>query len=161
ALAALARRSLDALARPFALDAHEVSLGASAGIALSPDDGADGDTLVRNAAAALHHAKAQGRGGLQFYRASMNAATLSRRIREATLRRAVEQGEFVLHYQPQVSLQTGEVVGFEGVVRWQEPELGLVGPDDFIPLAEETGLIRELGAWIIREACRQAAAWRE
>jgi len=161
ALAALARRCLDALARPFALDSHEVTLGASAGIALSPDDGDDGDTLVRNAAAALHHAKAQGRGGLQFYRASMNASTLSRMILEAKLRRALEQGEFVLHYQPQISLQTDEVVGFEGVVRWQEPELGLVGPDEFIPLAEETGLILRLGEWSVREACRQAVAWRD
>ncbi len=161
ALAALARLCLDALARPFVLDTHEVTLGACAGIALSPDDGADGDTLVRNAAAALHHAKAQGRGGLQFYRASMNAATLSRMLLEAKLRRALEQGEFVLHYQPQVSLQSGEVVGFEGVVRWQEPELGLVGPDEFIPIAEETGLILRLGEWIVREACRQTVAWRE
>ena len=161
ALAVLARRCLDALARPFVLDAHEVTLGASAGIAVSPDDGADGDTLVRNAAAALHHAKAHGRGGLQFYRASMNASTLSRMILESKLRRALEQGEFVLHYQPQISLQSDEVVGFEGVVRWQEPELGLVGPDEFIPLAEETGLILRLGEWIVREACRQAVAWRE
>jgi diguanylate cyclase (GGDEF)-like protein len=161
ALATLARRCLDALARPYVLDAHEVTLGASAGIAVSPDDGSDGDTLVRNAAAALHHAKGHGRGGLQFYRASMNASTLSRMILEAKLRRALEQGEFVLHYQPQISLQTDEVVGFEGVVRWQEPELGLVGPDEFIPLAEETGLILRLGEWIVREACRQAVAWRE
>jgi len=160
ALAALARRGLDALSRPFVLDTHEVTIGASAGIAISPDDGGDADTLVRNAAAALHHAKAHGRGGVQFYRASMNAATLSRMILESKLRRALEQGEFVLHYQPQISLQTDEVVGFEGVVRWQEPELGLVGPDDFIPLAEETGLILRLGDWIVREACRQAVAWR-
>jgi diguanylate cyclase (GGDEF)-like protein len=161
ALATLARRCLDALARPYVLDAHEVTLGASAGIAVSPDDGSDGDTLVRNAAAALHHAKSHGRGGLQFYRASMNASTLSRMILEGKLRRALEQGEFVLHYQPQISLQTDEVVGFEGVVRWQEPELGLVGPDEFIPLAEETGLILRLGEWIVREACRQSVAWRE
>ena len=161
ALADLARRCLAALAQPFVLDAHEVTLGASAGIAVAPEDGADAETLVRNAAAALHHAKAQGRGGLQFYRASMNASALSRMILEAKLRRALEQGEFVLHYQPLISLQTEEVVGFEGVVRWQEPELGLVGPDDFIPLAEETGLILRLGDWILREACRQAVAWRE
>jgi len=161
ALADLARGCLAALARPFVLDAHEVTLGASVGIAVSPDDGADGETLVRSAATALHHAKAQGRGGVQFYRAAMNAGALSRMILEAKLRRALEQGEFVLHYQPQISLQTDEVVGFEGVVRWQEPELGLVGPDEFIPLAEETGLILQLGAWIVREACRQAVAWRE
>jgi diguanylate cyclase (GGDEF)-like protein len=161
ALAALARLCLDALARPFVLDLHELTLGACAGIALSPDDGADGDTLVRNAAAALHHAKDQGRSGLQFYRAAMNASTLSRMLLEAKLRRALEQGEFVLHYQAQISLQTDEVVGFEGVVRWQEPELGLVGPDEFIPLAEETGLILPLGEWIVREACRQSVAWRE
>jgi diguanylate cyclase (GGDEF)-like protein len=101
ALAALARLCLDALARPFVLDVHELTLGVCAGIALSPDDGANGDALVRNAAAALHHAKAQGRSGLQFYRAAMNASTLSRMLLEAKLRRALEQGEFVLHYQPQ------------------------------------------------------------
>jgi diguanylate cyclase (GGDEF)-like protein/PAS domain S-box-containing protein len=160
-LAELARRCLAALAPPFVLDAHEVTLGANAGIAVAPDDGEDAETLVRSAATALHHAKAHGRGGLQFHHASMNAGALSRMILEAKLRRAIEQGEFVLHYQPQVSLQTGEVVGFEGVVRWQEPELGLVGPDEFIPLAEETGLILRLGDWIVREACRQAVDWRE
>jgi diguanylate cyclase (GGDEF)-like protein/PAS domain S-box-containing protein len=160
-LADLARRCLTALAPPFVLDAHEVTLGANAGIAVAPDDGEDAETLVRSAATALHHAKAHGRGGLQFHHASMNAGALSRMILEAKLRRAIEQGEFVLHYQPLVSLQTGEVVGFEGVVRWQEPELGLVGPDEFIPLAEETGLILRLGDRILREACRQAVAWRE
>ena len=160
ALAALARRSLDALARPFRLDDHEVTIGASVGIAVSPDDGLDVDTLLRNADAALHHAREQGRGGHQFYRASMNAFALSRLILESKLRRALEQGEFVLHYQPQISLQGGEVVGFEGMVRWQEPELGLVGPDEFIPIAEETGLIRRLGEWILSEACRQLASWQ-
>jgi diguanylate cyclase (GGDEF)-like protein len=159
-LAELARRCLDALSKPFHLDVHEVTLGACAGIALGPDDGADGEALVRAAATALHHAKAHGRGALQFYSASMNAGALSRMILEAKLRRALAQGEFVLHYQPQIALATGEVVGFEGVVRWQEPELGLVGPAEFIPLAEETGLILQLGDWIVREACRQAVAWR-
>jgi diguanylate cyclase (GGDEF)-like protein/PAS domain S-box-containing protein len=159
ALGTLARRALDALARPFRLDSHEVSIGASVGIAVSPDDGDDGDTLLKNADAALHHTKQQGCGGHQFYRASMNASALSRLILESKLRRALEQGEFVLHYQPQLSLQSGAVMGFEGVVRWQEPDLGLVGPDEFIPIAEETGLILRLGEWILREACRQAAAW--
>jgi diguanylate cyclase (GGDEF)-like protein/PAS domain S-box-containing protein len=160
ALAELARACLDALAQPFTLETHELTVRACAGIAVSPEDGTDGDTLLRNAAAALHHAKSLGRGDLQFYRASMNASTLSRLILEAKLRRALEQNEFVLHYQPIISLQGGEVVGFESVVRWQEPELGLVGPDEFIPLAEETGLILRLGEWILREACRQSVAWR-
>ena len=158
-LATLARRALDALALPVRLDRHEISIGANVGIAVSPDDGSDGDTLLRNADAALHHTKGEGRGGHQFYRASMNASALSRLILESKLRRALEQGEFVLHYQPQVSLQNGAVVGFEGMVRWQEPELGLVGPDEFIPIAEETGLILSLGEWIVREACHQIAAW--
>jgi diguanylate cyclase (GGDEF)-like protein/PAS domain S-box-containing protein len=158
-LAELGRRCLEALARPYSLESHEVTLGACAGVAFSPDDGADGEALLRSAGTALHHAKADGRGGLRFYRASMNAGVLSRMILEAKLRRALAQGEFVLHYQPQIALKTGEVVGFEGVVRWQEPELGLVGPAEFIPLAEETGLILALGDWIVREACRQAVAW--
>jgi diguanylate cyclase (GGDEF)-like protein/PAS domain S-box-containing protein len=160
ALAALARRGLDALARPFALDAHEVTLGASAGIAVAPDDGVDGDTLLRNATAALHHAREEGQGSAQFFDASMNASTLSRLILESKLRRALEQGEFVLHYQPQIELASGALVGFEGVLRWHEPELGWVGPDEFIPIAEETGLILPLGDWTLREACRQLADWR-
>ena len=119
---------LDALARPFVLDTHELTLGACAGIAVSPDDGSDGDTLVRNAAAALHHAKERGRGGLQFYRAAMNASTLSRMLLEAKLRRALEQGEFVLHYQAQVSLQGGEVVGFEAWCAGRSPSSAWSGP---------------------------------
>ncbi|MEN8159836.1 MAG: EAL domain-containing protein [Myxococcota bacterium] len=160
ALAALARRALDALGAPFRLESHEVSLGASAGIAVSPDDGTDVDTLLRNADAALQHSRQRGRGDHQFYRASMNASALSRLILEAKLRRALEQDEFVLHYQPQFCLASQAVVGFESVVRWQEPELGLVGPDEFIPIAEETGLIVQLGEWILREACRKLADWR-
>ncbi len=159
ALATLARRALDALGHPFRLEHHEVRIGASVGIAVSPDDGSDGDTLLKNADAALHHTRQQDRGGHQFYRASMNATALSRLILESKLRRALERGEFVLHYQPQLSLQSGVVTGFEGVVRWQEPELGLVGPNEFIPIAEETGLILPLGEWILGEACRQIAAW--
>jgi diguanylate cyclase (GGDEF)-like protein len=160
ALAGIAERVLDALASPFCLDSHEVSLSASAGIAVSPEDGTDVDTLLRNADAALHHSRQHEGGSPQFYRASMNASALSRLILEAKLRRALEQGEFVLHYQPQVALATQEVVGFESVVRWQEPELGLVGPDEFISIAEETGLIVQLGDWILRAACEQIADWR-
>jgi diguanylate cyclase (GGDEF)-like protein len=160
ALARLARRALDALEAPFRLDSHEVSLGASAGIAVTPDDGTDVDTLLRNADAALQHSRRHGSGDHQFYRASMNASALSRLILEAKLRRALEQNEFVLHYQPQLCLASHTVVGFESVVRWQEPELGLVGPDEFIPIAEETGLIVQLGEWILREACRRLADWR-
>jgi diguanylate cyclase (GGDEF)-like protein len=160
ALVGVAQRVLDALAAPFRLDSHEVSLGASAGIVVSPDDGTDVDTLLRNADAALHHSRQHQAGTPQFYRASMNASALSRLILEAKLRRALEQGEFVLHYQPQVELATRAVVGFESVVRWQEPELGLVGPDEFIPIAEETGLIVQLGEWILRAACQQIADWR-
>jgi diguanylate cyclase (GGDEF)-like protein len=160
AVVGVAQRVLDALAAPFRLDSHEVSLGASAGIVVSPDDGTDVDTLLRNADAALHHSRQHQAGTPQVYRASMNASALSRLILEAKLRRALEQGEFVLHYQPQVELATRAVVGFESVVRWQEPELGLVGPDEFIPIAEETGLIVQLGEWILRAACEQIADWR-
>jgi diguanylate cyclase (GGDEF)-like protein/PAS domain S-box-containing protein len=160
-LAKVARRVLESLARPFHLGGHDVVIGGSIGITAWPDDGDDAETLLRNADTAMYHAKEQGRNNYQFYAQSMNAVALRRLILEGKLRRALEQDEFELHYQPKACLASGELTGLEALLRWRDPELGLVMPGDFIPIAEETGLIGRVGEWALRAACRQVAAWRE
>ncbi len=160
ALDSIARIISDALSAPFHLHDHEVSVRASIGIAVFPDDGTNVETLLRNADAALSHAKAQGRANHQFYTESMNSIGLARLILETKLRKALENDEFELYYQPKLELGTGRIVGFEGLLRWFDPELGMVLPGDFIPIAEETGLIVPIGEWVFREACRQSARWR-
>jgi len=156
-----ARRILDALSRPFRLGEHEVVISASIGIAAWPDDGADVETLSRNADAAMYHAKERGRNNYQFYAESMNAVALRRLILEGKLRRALEQDELALHYQPKLSARDGSLAGVEALLRWRDPEHGLTLPGVFIPIAEETGLIEPLGHWALREACAQAVSWRE
>ncbi|MFZ5484301.1 MAG: EAL domain-containing protein [Pseudomonadota bacterium] len=155
----IGQRLIDRLSQPFEIDGHPVYVGASIGIALYPIDGRDAATLLRNADAALHRAKDDGRGLLRFFSPDMTRRAQQRLTLEADLRQAVARGELVLHYQPQVSLADGRLVGMEALVRWQHPRLGLISPADFIPLAEESGLIFELGEWVLREACRQIAAW--
>ena len=159
-LAKVARRVLEALARPFHLGEHEVVIGASIGITAWPDDGNDAETLLRNADTAMYHAKEQGRNNYQFYAQSMNAVALRRLILEGKLRRALENEEFELHYQPKAALADGALCGLEALLRWRDPELGLVLPDDFVPIAEETGLIGRVGEWALHAACRQVAAWQ-
>jgi EAL domain-containing protein (putative c-di-GMP-specific phosphodiesterase class I) len=159
-LAKVARRILEALVRPFHLGGHEVVISGSIGITAWPDDGADAETLLRNADAAMYHAKEQGRNNYQFYAESMNAVALRRLILEGKLRRALEQDEFELYYQPKACLRTGAISGFEALLRWRDPELGLILPNDFVPIAEETGLIGGLGSWALGAVCRQIAAWR-
>ena len=159
--AKLVGRVRDALKPVFNLDGQELFVTASLGISLSPDDGADGQTLLKNAAAALDRAKQQGGDQYQFYTADMNAAALKRLSLENDLRRALERGEFALHYQPQVSAETGQLTGMEALVRWQHPEWGLVSPAEFIPVAEETGLIVPLGEWVLRAACAQSKRWHD
>jgi diguanylate cyclase (GGDEF)-like protein/PAS domain S-box-containing protein len=156
-----ARRILDALSRPFRLGDHEVVVSASIGIAAWPEDGEDVETLSRNADAAMYHAKERGRNNYQFYAESMNAVALRRLILEGKLRRALDQDEFALHYQPKISAREGRLVGLEALLRWRDPEHGLTLPGVFIPIAEETGLIGPLGEWALREACAQAVSWRE
>jgi len=159
-IAAACDRLLGRCASPFDLDGRQVHVSFSIGVAVFPEDGADGETLMRNANTALHEAKRNRRHGYRFFEPGMNDA-LTRFIhtRDA-LRLALEREEFVLHYQPQIELITGRIVGVEALIRWQRPDRGLVMPGDFIDVAEESGLIVPLGRWVLREACRQAAVWR-
>ena len=155
-------RSLNEVLKPaFPLAEHEVYVTASIGISVFPYDGDDPETLLKNAGAALYRAKKQGGHNFQFYTADMNALALKRLTLESSLRRAVENEEFVLYYQPQVDIETRMVVGTEALVRWQHPELDLLAPSEFIALAEDTGLILPLGDWVLRTACAQARAWQE
>ena len=157
--AALAAKILGTFAAPFQLDGHEVHVATSIGIALFPQDGPDPDVLLKNADLALYRAKAQGRDRFRLFEPAMDEEAQARRRLERELRQALERGEFVLHYQPQLELATGRFAGVEALVRWHHPERGLVPPGAFIPAAEASGLIRPLGAWVLREACRQANAW--
>lgn len=156
----VASRMLERLAVPFELEKHELVVTPSLGIALYPNDGEDYDTLVRNADAAMYHAKETGRNTFRFYTADMNIKALEILSVENQLRRALERQEFVLHYQPQVQMETGRLVGAEALIRWQHPERGLLGPMQFIQIAEERGLIGAIGQWVLNEACRQNQAWQ-
>jgi diguanylate cyclase (GGDEF)-like protein len=158
--AAGAHRLIAALDQPVTVQCTELYVGASIGIAMYPHDGTDIDTLLMNADTAMYRAKDAGRGGMLFYDRSMNARALERLVMESRLRQALEHGEFVLHYQPRISLASGRIVGAEALIRWRHPERGLVLPDEFISLAEETSLIIPIGEWAIAETCRQIAAWR-
>jgi diguanylate cyclase (GGDEF)-like protein len=149
----------EAMKLPFALDDHELFVTVSIGISLYPDDGEDAPTLLKNAGAALHRAKEQGGNNYQFYTADLNAKALKRLTLENDLRRALERNEFEVYYQPLIDINTGAVVGMEALVRWQHAELGFLPPAEFIPLAEDTGLIVPLGEWVLRAACAQCSAW--
>ena len=160
-LAAVASRLLAALRRPFEVRSHELVIGASIGIASWPADGDTLDALLSNADSAMYHAKANGRNGYQFYDQSMNAAAMRRLNIEARLRRALEHDELELHYQPRIELATGRITGFEALARWTDAELGVVPPGDFIPIAEQTGLIDPLGDWVMRKVCQQVCEWEQ
>ncbi|MDX6752139.1 EAL domain-containing protein [Geminicoccaceae bacterium 1502E] len=155
----LARRLVEILSVPVEVGGHQVTVATSVGIALYPADGPDAAQLLKSADLALYRAKADGRGTFRFFEEGMNRAVHARLQLEQELRRGIDRGEFMLHYQPQHDLATKEIRSYEALLRWQHPRHGLVGPDTFITVAEETGLIEPLGRWVMQQACRDAARW--
>jgi len=160
-VAPIAGKIREAISRPVMLKGHEITVTCSIGISIFPKDGDDVQTLIKNADVAMYRAKEIGRDNFQFYSEELNARLMSRMTMEKHMRRALENSEFTLHYQPKVSLRSGLITGIESLLRWQNPELGMVSPLSFISLAEETGLIGPIGEWVLRTACAQNRAWQE
>jgi diguanylate cyclase (GGDEF)-like protein len=155
----IAKRILDALSEQFIVDKQELFISTSIGIALFPDDGQTVDDLMKNVDIAMYHAKKSGRNNFQYFSSKMNEASLFKLKIEGKLRHAVENGELILHYQPQVDMATGRISGAESLLRWSDPELGQVSPEVFIPIAEEYGLIIPISEWLVHETCRQGKQW--
>jgi diguanylate cyclase (GGDEF)-like protein len=155
----LAERVISSISEPFEIDGHHVVVGTSVGIAIGPNDGTDPDQLLRNADLALYRAKGEGRGVYKYFEPGMDVKLKARRAMETDMRKALASGEFELHYQPVVCLADETITGLEALIRWRHPERGLISPGEFIPLAEEIGLIVGIGEWAIRQACATAAFW--
>jgi diguanylate cyclase (GGDEF)-like protein len=156
-----ARRMLHAVAEVHSIDQHDLHVTTSIGVSVFPDDGLDAETLIKNADTAMYQAKENGRQSCRFFKPEMNARAVERQFIEESLRRAIERQEFTLHYQPKVSLTTGAITGAEALIRWTHPTRGLVAPAEFIPIAEDCGLILPIGNWALRESCRQGRAWAD
>jgi diguanylate cyclase (GGDEF)-like protein len=159
--AIVAQRILNLFKKSFQIESHEVVITPSIGISVYPDDGNNVDILLKNADTAMYHAKEQGKNNYQFYKQSMNISTLERLDLENNLRKALDQNEFILHYQPLLDIKSGQIIGVEALVRWIHPEKGMIYPLEFIPTAEETGLIMPLGEWVLSTACKQNKSWQE
>jgi EAL domain-containing protein (putative c-di-GMP-specific phosphodiesterase class I) len=155
----VAETLLHTLERPVLLDGREIFAGASMGIAISPQDGEDAQELMRNADAAMYHAKSRGKNQFHFFTSDLNRSALQRLELDSELRRALERNEFQVHYQPIIDNCRRHVLGGEALLRWQNPRFGSVSPAEFIPLAEDTGLIHSIGRWVLEEACRAAVTW--
>jgi diguanylate cyclase (GGDEF)-like protein/PAS domain S-box-containing protein len=158
---ALASRLVERISEPYDVAGHQLVIGVSIGVSLAPDDGDNPDALLKNADLALYRAKADGRGTYRFFEAGMDARAQARRMLELDLRAALRRQEFEIHYQPIVDIAGDRTVAFEALVRWNHPERGRIAPNNFIPLAEETGLIVQLGEWVLRRACVEAAGWSD
>ncbi len=156
-----ARKILLSLNAPHSIRGQDLRIDGSIGISVYPEDGQDAETLIKNADTAMYHAKESGRNNFQFFKAEMNLKAVERQSLESSLRCALEREEFLLHYQPKVNLDTGEITGVEALIRWQQPDRGLLQPAQFVPIAEDCGLIVQIGRWVLREACRQARAWQK
>lgn len=160
-ITAVAEKILELMAEPFEIDHHELVISLSIGIAVYPDDGKDFDTLLKQSDTAMYQSKDSGRNTYRFHTGQMDTDAVEHLRMRGGLRRALEHGEFALYYQPQISLVNGAVIGVEALIRWNHPELGMVSPDRFISIAEDSGLIVPMGDWVLREACQQAVAWRK
>ena len=160
AISAVANHVLDAMIQPFSLKGMQIVSSVSIGVALYPEDGDDFAALLKHADLAMYQAKAAGRNAFRFFDTRMNADILERLNLDSGLREALSQQQFVLHYQPIVDIHSGRLLSAEALIRWQHPERGMVGPDKFIPVAESSGLIVEIGEWVLNEACRQMMLWR-
>ena len=156
----VAENILGSLSLPYRIEGHGLHSSTSIGISLYPHDGDSIESLMKTADTAMYHAKAMGRNNFQFFSPEMNQSSNERLQMENSLHRALDNGEFAVHYQPQADIASGRLVGAEALIRWHHPERGMVSPLEFIPLAEENGMILPIGTWVLREVCRQVSAWR-
>jgi len=156
-----AQKLLATLALPHQIEGHDLHVSVSIGISVYPQDGDEVETLLKCADTAMYHAKENGRNNFKFFEKDMNTRAVERQAIESSLRGALEREEFVLHYQPKIALHSGAIVGVEALIRWQHPQRGLLHPLEFVSIAEDCGLIRPIGRWVLREACLQAQAWQE